>query len=69
MMLDFEQLMIGDLDRVYPVVSQKGYLFHVIKLESGFFLCYLNLNCRQKLLEQLRKTSSYLTPQVMNNQF
>ena len=29
----------------------------------------INYNRRQKLLEQLRKTASYLTPQVMNNQF
>ena len=26
-------------------------------------------NRRQKLLEQLREMASYLTPQVMNNQF
>ena len=30
-MIDFEQSMIGDLDRVYPVVPQKGYLFHLSK--------------------------------------
>ena len=28
-----------------------------------------NYNRRQELLEQLQKTASYLTPQVMNNQF
>ena len=32
---------------------------------SKHFWCY---NRRQKLLEQLRKTALYMTPQVMNNQ-
>ena len=30
-MVDFEQTMIGYLDCVYPVVPQKGYLFHLLK--------------------------------------
>ena len=30
-MIDFEQSMMGALDQVYPVVPQKGCLFHLSK--------------------------------------
>ena len=47
-MIDFEQSMMGALDRVYPLVPQKGCLFHLSKniykhvQNEGLTQLYLN---------------------------
>ena len=47
-MIDFEQSMIGALDRVYPAVPQKGCLFHLSKniykrvQQEGLSQLYMN---------------------------
>ena len=47
-MIDFEQSMMDALDQVYPVVPQKGYLFHMSKnvykrvQDEGMSQLYMN---------------------------